>query len=204
MKKAINDRLRGLLHEMQESFFGRKKGDRENPAVIIALMGTLIALSIVFERTIYIPVGDSSRYSLVFIITATSGVILGGLRAGLVGILADVIGSLMVYGNINPLITVCVFLSSVFFGLFLYKKQTFLRVVAAVLFDQILCSLILKTGALAIWYYNGMSDYAKLFLIRCVQAAIMIPIEIVVLCILAKMFYPYLKRMVEQRREDGI
>ncbi len=197
MKKEFDDRLRRLLHDMQESFFGKKKEDRNNPAVIIALMGTLTALSIVFERLIYIPVGDSSRYSLVFIIMATSGVILGGLRAGVVGILADIIGSLMVYGNVNPLIMACVFLSSVFFGLFLYKKQTFLRVVAAVLFDQILCSLILKTGALAIWYYNGMSDYVKLFLIRCVQAAIMIPLEIVVLCMLSKMLYPYIKRMFE-------
>ncbi len=197
METNSGNRLEGLLHDMQESFFGRKKRKKEKAAVIIALMGVLIALSMIFERMIFIPVGDSSRYSLVFIVSATAGVILGGLRAGVVSVIADIIGSLIMYGNINPLITICVFLSSMFLGLFLYKKQSLSRIVTAVLFDQVLCSLILKTGALAIWYYNGMADYFKLFFIRCVQTAIMIPMEIVVIYILGKMLFPYLKRMFE-------
>lgn len=193
----MEDKKTGLLQDMQESFFGVKARDNRAITLIIALMGVLAALQIVFERTVYIPVGDTSRYSLVFIMVAITSICLGGLRGGVVAAIADIIGGLIVYGNICPLITVCVFLSALTFGMFLYSKRSIIRIILAVLVDQIMCSLILKTGALAIWYYGGMKSYGKVFATRLPQVGIMIPLEIIVLLILSK-FINYLKKMMKE------
>lgn len=191
----------GLVRNMQESLLGLvgKLNDGKKVTILVALMGVLTALCIVFERTVYIPVGDTSRYSMVFIMVAISSITLGAIAGGVVAALADIIGGMMVYGNICPLITVVVFLSAFTFGVFLYSKRSIVRIVLAVLVDQIICSLILKTGALAIWYYGGMGSYFKVFATRILQVAIMIPVEIIVLIALEKIVIKYLKKMLKEQ-----
>lgn len=191
----------GLVQVLRESFFGVKsKGARTNTR-LIALMGVYIALCIVFERTIFIPVGDTSRYSLTFVVVALAGITLGGLRGGIVAALADIIGSLQLYGSVSPLITVCVFISAITFGVFLYSKRNLLTIVIAVLIDQVLSCLILKTGALALYYYGGMNAYKAVFVTRLPQIGIMIPLEIAVLLVLNKYLFGRAKRMVKDFME---
>ena len=196
----MNDcvKKQGLMPEMRESFFGIKAKNLKTRTKLITLMGVLTALCIVVERTIFIPVGDSSRYSFTFAAVALCGITLGGLKGAVVAMLADVIGSLILYGNANPLITVCVCLSAMSFGIILYSKRTPVRIVIAVLIDQIVSALILKTGALAIWYYGGMNAYATLFGIRLVQVLIMIPVEIIVLLLLEKYLFGTVKKLVKE------
>lgn len=185
---------KGLFLDLKESFFGNGINSSIKATVTIATMGVLIALCYVFERVLFIPVGDTSRYSFTFVIMAISGLILGGYKAMLVVVLADIIGSLILYGNVNPLITICVGLGGLMYGLLLYKKATILKIVIAACFNELVCGLILKTGALAIWYYGGMKAYTTVFATRAVQAAIMTPVEIVVLVILSYTLFPVLKR----------
>lgn len=188
--------VKGLVHTVRESFFGFKADSAKTETRLIALMGVFTALCIVFERTVFIPVGDNSRYSFTFVIVALAGVTLGSLRGAIAASIADIIGSLMLYGNVCPLITVCVFLSAITYGIFLYKKRNILTIVSAVLVDQLFCSLILKTGALAIWYNGGMHAYPAVFLTRLVQVLIMIPIEIAVLLILNRFLFGFAKKAV--------
>lgn len=191
-----NDKKR-LIHTMSGSFFGLRDGGKQFSTKIVTLMGMFIALCIVFERVIYIPIGDISRYSFSFVATTISCVVLGGLKGMIVVVLADIIGSLIVYGNVCPLITICVAISALFFGILLYKKNGVVRIIIVVLIDQIVCSLFLKTGALAIWYYGGLDMYVEVFMTRLVQILIMIPLEILVLVVLDKYFFGYLNKLIK-------
>lgn len=192
----IKRNLTGLLTGLKESFFGVKLKTPMSRTIMIALIGVLTALSIAFERVVYIPVGDTSRYSLTFMMTAVCCIALGALRGAIVACLADVIGAMILYGNANPLLTICVGLSALTFGLILYNNQSIVRIVLAVLIDQICISLILKTGALAIWYY-GIEKYFTVFGTRVLQVLIMIPLQIVVLSVLSKFVFKYLQNMVK-------
>lgn len=187
----------GLMQELRESFFGTAAKDIRTRTRLITLMGVLTALCIAVERLVYLPIGTNSRYSLTFVVIALTAIVLGGLKGAVVAALADILGSLIVYGSVCPLITVCVFLSALTFGMFLYSKRNAVRIVLAVFVDQLVCSLILKTGALAIWYNGGMNAYLAVFMTRMVQAAIMIPIEIAVLLILNGFFFGTAKRLVK-------
>ena len=149
------------------------------------------------ERTIYIPVGDTSRYSFTFVAVALSSIVLGGLKGAVVAGVADVIGSLIVYGNANPLITACVCITAINYGLFLYNKRSIPRIVLAVIVDQVICSLLLKTAALSVWYYGGMNAYPVVFMTRLVQVGVMIPLQIVVLIILEKYLFGIVKKLVK-------
>ncbi len=186
-----------LIHAMSGSFFGLKDDGKQFTTKTVTLMGMFIALCIVFERVIYIPIGDISRYSFAFVATTMSCIVLGGLKGMIVAILADIIGSLIVYGNVCPLITICVAISALFFGILLYNKTGVVRIIFAVVIDQIVCSLFLKTGALAIWYYGGLDVYFEVFMTRLLQIVIMIPLEILVLIVLDKYFFGYLNKLIK-------
>lgn len=187
----------GLMQELRESFFGIRAKDIRTRTRLITLMGVLTALCIVVERTVYLPIGTNSRYSLTFVVIALTSIVLGGLKGAVAAVAADVLGSLMLYGSVCPLISVCVFLSALTFGMFLYSKRTVVRIILAVLVDQLVCSLILKTGALAIWYNGGMNAYPAVFMTRLVQAGIMIPIELIVLLVLNRYFFGTAKRLIK-------
>lgn len=193
----ISRNLKGLLLDFKKSFFGVRLSTPMSKTIMLALMGVLTALSIAFERVVYIPVGDTSRYSLTFMMTAVCCVSLGALRGAVVAVLADVIGAIIVYGNANPLLTICLCLSALTYGLILYCNQSIVRIVIAVLIDQLIISLILKTGALSVWYY-GISQYFKVFGTRVPQVLIMIPIQIVVLIVFSKFIFKYLQNIVKE------
>jgi ECF transporter S component (folate family) len=186
---------KGLRASLRESFFGIRPQSLSAGTKTVSLMGMLAALIIVFERTIYIPVGDSSRYSFAFIMIFVSGIVLGAVKAAVVGAIADIVGAIIAGYSINPLITICVALSAFFCGLLLYSDRSYVRLGIAILLDQVLCSLLLKSAAFAIWYGGGMHSYPKYFMIRIVQAGIMIPVECVVLFILNRVLFPRLKKL---------
>ena len=187
----------GLALQLRESFFGFSSEKAMSTTKLITIMGVLAALCIVVERTIYIPVGDTSRYSFTFVAVALSSIVLGGLKGAVVAGVADVIGSLIVYGNANPLITACVCITAINYGLFLYNKRSIPRIVLAVIVDQVICSLLLKTAALSVWYYGGMNAYPVVFMTRLVQVGVMIPLQIVVLIILEKYLFGIVKKLVK-------
>ena len=153
----------------------------------LCIMAVCIALCIVFERTVYIPVGDTSRYSLTFIMIYITGFMLGGMGCAIVAGIADVIGAFILYGSANPLITLCVVIGAAFVGTVIYQKAGVVKIVICALFNQLVVSLLLKTAALSILYYGGMSAYPKVFVTRLVQVGIMLPIEIAVMIVIDKM-----------------
>lgn len=193
MDEAIKSN--GLMQGVRESFFGIEAKNIKQRTRVLTIMGMLTALVYLLERVLFIEVGSNSRYSFVFVAISISAILLGGYKASMVAVVADIIGSVIIYGNVNPLITLCVFISAMFYGLVLYKKVSTTRIIVAILFDQIICSLFLKSAALAIWYQGGMKAYPAVFLTRLVQVIIMIPVEIIVLSLLNKSFFGKIKKV---------
>ena len=193
-----NEQKKRLLASLQESFFGYYKEKNVKMVVKICLMGLLTALLIVFERTIYIPVGESSRYSFTFVMVYISGLLLGGIDAMIVTGAADVLGGILAGYSINPLITACVMISGMSAGTLLFKERSLIKLSVAIVINQLVCSLLLKSAAFAIFYGGGMHSYPHYFTIRIVQFAIMTPVEFVVMFLLYKSLFGRLKKMVNE------
>lgn len=189
---------KGLCAAMHKSFFGIKTDNMSSRTKKIALMGMLIALMVVFERVLFIPVGDSSRYSFTFIILFLSGLLLGAIDAAIVAGLADIIGCVLVGYSVFPLITFCVMLAAFVAGLMLFSERSIPKLIIAIVFEQLVCSLLIKTAALAIHFYGGIRNYGKVFSVRIVQFCIMLPLEIVVMLVLYKMLFSRIKKMTSE------
>ena len=68
------------------------------------------------------------------------------------------------------------------FGLFLKKEQTVVRAVCAVGINQLILSLLLNTLWISILYHN---PYWPTLISRIPQCAILIPVQIIVILVLA-------------------
>ena len=191
-----NETKKRLLASLQESFLGYYRKKHVRTVMKLCLMGLLTALLIVFERTLYIPVGDSSRYSFTFIMIYISGLLLGAIDAAVVCGSADVLGGILAGYSINPLITLCVMLAGFVAGLMLYKDRNPVKLSVAIVNNELICSLLLKSAAFAIFYGGGMHSYPHYLSIRIVQFAIMLPIEFVVMFVLYNTLFGRLKKAV--------
>ncbi|MCR4841152.1 MAG: folate family ECF transporter S component [Lachnospiraceae bacterium] len=190
---------KGLTDNSRESFFGVFSGSISASERIrtICIMGVLIAVYVILERWVAIPIGNILRFSFTFIILYTSAVMLGLLNTVVVVVLSDVIGSFIAGYAPNPFITLCLVLSAVVVSLLVYKKRTVTKYVIAVLFDQLISCLLIKSFVLAVMYY-GKDQYFKVLASRAVQIGIMIPLQIVILLALDKFFFPRLKEIIEK------
>ncbi len=161
--------------------------------VVIVFMGLMMAIEIIFERLISIST-DTMRFSVTFLPRSISGTLFG-LPAGLISILADLLGGFIVYGfSINILITLAAGLRGAGYGILLYSKRTPLRIIIAAVFDQFFCGFVVTTQAL-IWGYGYPQSWA-FYLSRLPQCAILCGVEIVVLIALMKP-YEYFKKQFD-------
>lgn len=167
--------------------------------IVLVTAGLIVAAEIIMERVLAIST-DTSRYSFAFVARVISGVTLGPVMAGITGIVSDTIGAFIRYGSINPLLTAIAFLRGITYGVFLYKKRTPLRIIGAVLTEQIGCSLILSTAALSIWY--GYS-FEVIFIGRVIQCAIMTAIQLVTIFTLDKFLFGRLIKILDSYKHKN-
>jgi len=163
---------------------------------LIVFAGLIIACELVLERLLVIYQTPTNRYTLAFIARVISGVVLGPFMAGVTGTISDVVGAVAVYGSINPLLSVVAFLRGVVYGVFLFKKRTPLRIIGAVLTEQLICSLLLTSLSLSVWY--GMS-FSGLIAVRIPQCAIMIAVQLVTIFTLNRLLFPRLIAIYHQK-----
>ena len=159
----------------------------------IVYLAVLIALEIVLNRFLSIntPV---VKIGFAFVPIAVAGMLFGPIPAAIVAALADLLGALLFpTGTIFLGITLTAFLKGISWGLFLYKKQSPLNIVLAVLVDQIVLSYFLNSFWLSI--LMG-APYTSLLATRIVQTAILIPVEFVVVFAISKVLGKYGKRLL--------
>jgi len=108
-----------------------RKGNTEKmSAQKLVILAFFVALYIVLERFFSFNVWNM-RVGFAFIALALAGMLYGPLAAGLVGAVGDILGMLLFpTGPYFPGFTLTAFFMGLIYGLFLYKEQSFLRIVS--------------------------------------------------------------------------
>lgn len=122
---------------------------------LLAVSAFLAALSIVCGKYLALPVGNVLRFSFENLPILLAGMIFGPITGALVGIVADVLGCVMVAYTINPLVTLgaaCIgLLGGILFRL--TKKLPLLwQTCITVILTHLVASVIVKTFGLAAYY----------------------------------------------------
>ena len=150
---------------------------------LLPMMGVLIAIEIVLSRFLSINAWNL-RIGFSFVPIAIAGMLLGPLSAGIVAAVADVLGAILFpTGPFFPGFTLTAFLTGVIWGIFLYRKQTPLRILFAVLINQLILSFLLNSLWISVLYG---SPFMPLLATRIIQTAILIPVQFIVIGALMK------------------
>ena len=158
----------------------------------IVLMAMLAAIQIVLSRFLSINLWNL-KIGFSFVPIALAGMLLGPVGAGLTGMVADIIGAtLFPSGTFFPGFTLTAFITAFGYGFFLHKKQDMPHILAAVLFSEIVGTLLLNTKWIAILYGTA---FMPIFVTRVGQAVGMGIVEVVVIKLLAK-YVPHLKKSI--------
>ncbi len=165
----------------------------------IVILGLLTALEIVLSRFLSINAWNI-KIGLSFIPVVIAAIVFGPLQAACVAALGDFLGAILFpIGAYFPGFTLTAFLTGLVFGLFLYKRQTVLRILGAVLINQLILSFLLNSLWISVLYG---SPYLPLLATRIVQCAIIGPVQFVVILILSRMS-GRLKNYVQGESRNG-
>ena len=168
----------------------------------MAVLSILLAMEVIIARFGTIRPSESIKLSLDFVPVAAAAILYGTVPAVVMSILADVLGAfLFPVGPFFPGFTVTAALTGLIYGLFLHKKQTFPRILCAVLLQQIICSLLINTYWLRMLY--GL-PYIPTLLARLVQTGIMTAIQLALIPILANSLKPLKRNRIEMTVKEAI
>ena len=122
-----------------------------------AILAMLCAISIVAGKYLAIRGGDVMRFSLENMPIIFAGTAFGPVAGALVGLVADLVGCLMVGYAINPIVTLGAVVIGVISGLapiFMDKitKKKWLITAVTVAIAHLIGSVVIKTIGLAIYY----------------------------------------------------
>ncbi len=158
----------------------------KDPKVLV-LLSLLAALSILFGKYLAIPGGDVLRFSFENLPILLAGLHLGPIAGVLVGVVADLLGCLMVGYAINPLVTLGAAMIGLAGGILpriLPKRlPVFVRLAISVAIAHLLGSVAIKTIGLAAYY---SMPFMILMLWRLLNYAIIAALEITLLYLLTK------------------
>lgn len=150
----------------------------EKRILTIAVIGVLVAVNIVLSRFLSFRIW-SSTIGFAFITVAVAARVYGPFAAAMVAGLGDLIGAILFpIGPYFPGFTLTAVLTSLCTAFFVHKKVSFGRVVACVLINEIIGSLILNTLWISVLYGKHFMEY---LLTRVVQVVLMIIVEVVVM-----------------------
>lgn len=122
---------------------------------LLAVSAFLAALSIICGKYLALPVGNVLRFSFENLPILLSGMMFGSITGVLVGVVADLLGCLMVGYAINPLVTLGAACIGLLGGLLfrLTKKLPLLwQTCITTILTHMVASVIIKTVGLAAYY----------------------------------------------------
>ena len=158
----------------------------------IVLMAMLAATQIVLSRFLSINLWNL-KIGFAFVPIAMAGMLLGPVGAGLTGMVADIIGAtLFPSGAFFPGFTLTAFITAFGYCFFLQKKQTMKNILAAVLFSEIVGTILLNTLWISILYG---APFIAVMIPRLGQALGMGIVEVLVIRLLAN-YVPQLRAAV--------
>lgn len=121
----------------------------------LAVSALFCALSIVFGKYLAISIGPVLRFSLENLPVLLGGVLFGPVVGLCIGVIADLVGCLLVGYSINPIVTLGAasigFLSGLLYCL-TKRLSPFLRLSISVILSHVVGSVLIKTWGLAAFY----------------------------------------------------
>lgn len=158
----------------------------------LVILSLLIALEIVLSRFLSINTWNI-KIGFSFVPVVIAAMLFGPVYAGIVAAFGDFLGAILFpIGAYFPGFTLSAFCVGAVFGLLLKSKPDYLHVMGAVLISQIVFSLFLNTAWISVLYG---APYLPTLATRIVQCAILIPVQFVLICLIAKAM-PQLRRAV--------
>lgn len=158
----------------------------KNLADTRVLCSSAILISVYFALyAVKLPIALDLRITFTFIPLALAGWLFGAVPAMLVGIISDVVSSLLLpQGPYFPGFTLTAALSGLVYGLLLYEQEYFTwRVFLSKIVVNLLFNTLLNSFWLSILYSKGYIVYLMEHLIKNIIA---LPIEAVLLIIIMK------------------
>ncbi|MDO4545328.1 MAG: folate family ECF transporter S component [Bacillota bacterium] len=153
----------------------------------------LVAMAIILSRFCSINAWNI-KIGFTFVPIVVAAYLYGPVVAGFVAGVADLLGALLFpIGPYFPGFTLTAVLSGILFGILLHKKQTVVRIIAAVSINQLVLGLLVNTFWISILYG---SPFSALFAVRIVQCAVLLPVEFVVISAICKVFSKYGSRVL--------
>lgn len=160
----------------------------------LVMLSVLIAMEIILSRFLSIAAWNV-KIGFSFVPIVIAAVAYGPLAGGLVGGVADLAGALLFpIGAYFPGFTLTALLTGIIYGLFLYKRQTLIRISGAVAINQLILSLLLNTLWISILYG---AEFGPLLTTRIFQCAILIPVQLIVIGSITKVIKVYLTKRVK-------
>ena len=175
---------------MEEKTKTRTKRDRKKVLFgslkVMVTSALLVAMSIVCGKYLKIPVGDVMRFSFENLPILLAGMAFGPIVGAITGVLADLIGCVLVGYAINPLVTVGAAVIG-FLGGAVYwlckRLPHVLRTLLTVLFAHVVGSVLIKTFGLAKFY---SMPFFELMLWRALNYLIVAALEFIILYFVMK------------------
>lgn len=150
----------------------------------LTLTALLTALEIVLSRFLSISAWNM-KIGFAFVPVVIAALLLGPVWAGVTAALADFLGAVLFpVGPYFPGFTLTAFLMGAVYGLFLYRRQSIGRILAAVAVHQLALSLLLNTLWISLLYG---SPYGPLLITRLPQCALLAVVQIVVIQALVRL-----------------
>ena len=174
---------------IQGGIFVSKKNDRLRALAIGAMMA---ALSIVFERVLYITPASNAldfRIGLSNVPIILAGIAASPFIGAVCGVVSDIIGCFISGYAPFPLLTIAPLIMGFLPGFLLWilcrngKKYSFLKVAAAILITHIIASVLVTTIGLSVM--NG-TPFIPLLIERLPFCAINLAIDITLVYLLLK------------------
>ena len=142
----------------------------------LTTLAMLIAIEVILSRFLSINAWNI-KIGFGFVPVVIAAVLYGPLAGGIVGALSDFIGALLFpIGTYFPGFTLSSFLMGVVFGLFLYKKQSWLQGLAAVGINQFILGLFLNTFWISVLYGSPYVPLLATRVFQCILLTVVQPI----------------------------
>ena len=158
----------------------------------LTTLAMLIAIEVILSRFLSVNAWNI-KIGFGFVPVVIAAVLYGPLAGGIVGALSDFIGALLFpIGTYFPGFTLSSFLMGVVFGLFLYKKQSWLQGLAAVGINQFILGLFLNTFWISVLYG---SPYVPLLATRVFQCILLTVVQLICIQLMVPILNRYGKKV---------
>ena len=130
---------------------------------VLALMAILAAMSMVLGKLLQISIGNSIRISFENLPLIFAGFLFGPIGGGVVALVEDTVGSLIAFGEINPIVTAGAVtigglsgaLSRLFFRGDL-RRVSIVGCAVSVVIPHIVGSMVIKSVGLYVFYHTAV------------------------------------------------